>query len=143
LCIVIDESTNIANYRIINTSIVIDSRVSTYHLNKEAEEGKIEAKELAAYTVKEAKDIIGGDLLKWTAVTLDTCATIKAFEGVLAKILEAAHLILSCATLTAFNLSSKIFFSFHLLRRSLMKLLQSLASSNILQSNTHISKSSS
>jgi hypothetical protein len=31
LCIVIDESTNIANYRIINTSVVIDSGVSIYH----------------------------------------------------------------------------------------------------------------
>jgi hypothetical protein len=93
LCIVIDESTNIANYRIINTSIVIDSRVSIYHLNKEAEEGKMGAKELAAHIVEEAKDITGGDLLKWTAVTLDTCVIMRAFGGVLAKILEAAHVI--------------------------------------------------
>ena len=93
LCIVTDESTNIANYRIINTSIVIDSGVSIYHLNKEVEEGKIRAKELAAHTIKEAKDIIGGDLLKWTAVTLDTYVIIRAFGGVLAKILEAVYVI--------------------------------------------------
>jgi hypothetical protein len=41
LCIVTDKSTNIANYRIINTSIVTDSKVSIYHLNKEVEEEKI------------------------------------------------------------------------------------------------------
>jgi hypothetical protein len=93
LCIVIDESTNIANHRIINTSIVIDSRVSIYHLNKEVEEGKIGAKELTAHIVEEAKDIICRDLSKWTAVTSDTCATMRAFGGVLAKIPEAAHVI--------------------------------------------------
>jgi hypothetical protein len=93
LCIVTDESTNIVNHRIINTSIVTDSRVSIYHSNKEAEEGKMGAKELAAHTVEEAKDNIGGDLSKWTAVTLDTCVTMRAFGGVLAKILEAVHVI--------------------------------------------------
>ena len=93
LCIVIDESTDIANHRIINTSVVTDSGVSIYHSNKEAEEGKMGAEELAAYTVEEAKDITGGNLSKWTAVTSDTCATIRAFGGVLEKIPEAAHVI--------------------------------------------------
>jgi hypothetical protein len=64
LYIVIDESTNIANHRIINTSVITDSGISIYHSNKEAEDGKMGAKELVAHTVKEAKDIIGGDLLK-------------------------------------------------------------------------------
>jgi len=93
LCIVTDESTDIANHRIINTSIVTDSGVSIYHSNKEAEEGKMGAEELAAHTVEEAKDITGGDLSKWTAVTSDTCATMRAFGEVLAKIPEAAHVI--------------------------------------------------
>jgi hypothetical protein len=64
LYIVTDESTNIANYRIINTSIVTDSGVSIYHSNKEAEEGKIGAEELAVYIVEEAKEIISRDLSK-------------------------------------------------------------------------------
>ena len=64
LCIIIDESTNIANYRIINTFVVIDSRASIYYSNKGVKEGKIGAKELAAYIVKEAKEIISRDLLK-------------------------------------------------------------------------------
>ena len=93
MCIITDESTNIANYRIIKTSIVIDSRVSIYHLNKEVEEGKMGAKELAAHTIEEAKGLIGGDLLKWTAVTLDTCVTMRAFGEVLVKIPETAHVI--------------------------------------------------
>src|SRR5947209_5421514 len=37
LCIVTDESTDIANHRIINTSVVTDSGISIYHSNKEAE----------------------------------------------------------------------------------------------------------
>jgi hypothetical protein len=93
LCVVTDESTNIANHRIINTSIVTESGVSIYHSNKEADEGKMGAKELAAHTVEEAKDITDGDLSKWTAVTSDTCTTMRAFGGVLGKTLEAAHVI--------------------------------------------------
>jgi hypothetical protein len=93
LCIVIDESTNIANYRIINTSVIIDSSVSIYHLNKEVEYRKIEAKELVAHIVKEAKDIIGRDLLKWIAVTLDTCVIIRAFREVLHKTPNIAHVV--------------------------------------------------
>jgi hypothetical protein len=64
LCIITDESTNIANHRIINTSVVIDSRVSIYYLNKGAEEGIIGAKELVAYIVKEAKEITSRNILK-------------------------------------------------------------------------------
>jgi hypothetical protein len=64
LCIITNKSINIANYRIINTSIVIDSKVSIYHLNKEAEKRKIRTKELAVYTVEEAKEITSRDLSK-------------------------------------------------------------------------------
>jgi Protein of unknown function (DUF 659) len=93
LCIVTDESTDIANHRIINTSIVTDSGVSIYHSNKEAEDGKMGAEELAAHTIEEAKDITSGDLSKWTAVTSDTCATMRAFGEVLAKTPKTAHVI--------------------------------------------------
>ena len=51
------------------------------------------AEELAAHTVKEAKEITSRDLSKQTAVTSNTCATIRAFKGVLRKTLEAAHVI--------------------------------------------------
>jgi len=64
LCIITDKSTNIANYRIINTFIVIDSGISIYYSNKEAEEGKIGAKELVAHIIEEAKAITNINLLK-------------------------------------------------------------------------------
>jgi len=64
LCIIIDESTNIVNYKIINTFVVTDSKVFIYYLNKEAEEGKIGAKELVAHIVEKAKEITSKDLLK-------------------------------------------------------------------------------
>ena len=64
LCIITDESTNITNHKIINTSIITDSGVSIYHSNKEVEEGKMGAEELAAHTVKEAKEITSRDLSK-------------------------------------------------------------------------------
>jgi hypothetical protein len=64
LCITTDESTDIANHRIINTSAVTDSGVSIYYSNKEAEEGKLGAEELVAHTVEEAKEITSRDLSK-------------------------------------------------------------------------------
>jgi hypothetical protein len=94
LRIVTDESTDIANHRIINTSIITDSSVSIYHLNKEAENGEMGTEELAAHTIEEAKDITSRDLSKWTGVTLDTCATMRAFGEVFAKALKTEHVIL-------------------------------------------------
>ena len=64
LCIITNEFTNIANYKIINTSVVTDSKVFIYYSNKKAEERKIRAKELVAHIVKKAKEIISKDLLK-------------------------------------------------------------------------------
>ena len=74
-------------------SVHTDSGISIYYLNKEVEEGKIGTEELAAHTIKEAKAITNNNLLKWTAVTLDTCTTVRAFGGVLAETLETAHVI--------------------------------------------------
>jgi hypothetical protein len=104
------------------------------------EEGKMGAEELVAHTVEEAKGITGGDPSKRTAVTLDTCATMRVFRGVLAKILEAAHVIPILCDSHGLQLIIRDLLQLPSLKRSLMKLLQSLASSNILQSNTHISK---
>ena len=85
LCIVTDESTDIANHRIINTSVITDSGVSIYYSNKEAGEGRLGAKELAVHTIEEAKDITGRDLSKWTIVTSDTYTTMRALEEFLEK----------------------------------------------------------
>lgn len=80
LCLVTDESTNIATNRVINTSVVTHNAESFYQSNIEAKEGTIGAKELVAYTIGQAKEITKGDLLRQALTTTDTYSTMKAFS---------------------------------------------------------------
>jgi hypothetical protein len=78
LGLIMDESTNINQNRIINTSVVTNTGNSFYWKNTEAEEGKLGAKELAAHAIRTGEEITDGDLTRWTSFTLDTCSTMRA-----------------------------------------------------------------
>jgi hypothetical protein len=64
LNLVTDESTNISNNRIINTSVIIYNSSSFYISNIEAEPGKLGAEEVVDYTITQAKKFTKGDLSK-------------------------------------------------------------------------------
>lgn len=73
-----DESTNINQNRIINTSVVTSTGETFYWKNIEAAEGKLGAKELTDHALKTAEDITDGNMKKWTSFISDTCATMRA-----------------------------------------------------------------
>lgn len=64
LGLVMDESTNINQHRIINTSVVTNSNDAWYWKNKEAAEGKLGAKELTALAIKAREDITEHNLTR-------------------------------------------------------------------------------
>jgi hypothetical protein len=64
LCLATDESTNIATNRVIKTSVVTHTAESFYWSNIQTKEETIDAKELAAYTIEQAKEITDDDLSK-------------------------------------------------------------------------------
>jgi hypothetical protein len=64
LGIITDESTNINTNRIINTSVVTRSGDFYYWSNIEAKERILDTKELADYTIKQAREIIDNDFSK-------------------------------------------------------------------------------
>ena len=78
LGLVIDESTNINQNRIINTLVITNTGKSFYWKNIEAEEGKLGAKELTAHAIEAGAEITNGDLTKWTSFISDTCSTMRA-----------------------------------------------------------------
>jgi hypothetical protein len=78
LGLVMDESTNINQNRIINTSVVTSTGETFYWKNIEAAEGKLGAKELTDHALKTAEDITDGNMKKWTSFISDTCATMRA-----------------------------------------------------------------
>jgi len=51
------------------------------------------AKELAAYTIKQAKEITDGDLSKWASTTTNTCLTIIAFSAEFQRNPKTKHVI--------------------------------------------------
>jgi hypothetical protein len=93
LCLVTDESTDIATNRVINTSVVTNTAESFYWSNIEAKEGTIGAKELATYMIKQAKEITDGDLSKWASTTTDTCSTMIAFSAEFEQNPKTKHVI--------------------------------------------------
>jgi hypothetical protein len=93
VCLVIDESTNIALNRIINTSVVTHTAESFYWLNIKAKEGIMGAKELAAHTIEQAKEITDGDLSKWASTTTNTCSTMIAFSAKFERNPKTKHII--------------------------------------------------
>jgi ferredoxin-fold anticodon binding domain-containing protein len=73
LNLVIDESTNISNNRIINTSTITNNGNCFYILNIKVELSKLKAEELVDKAVDIAKKITKEDLPKVVSWTIDTC----------------------------------------------------------------------
>jgi hypothetical protein len=67
LGLVMDESININQHRIINTSVITNSNDAWYWKNKEAAEGKLGAKELTALAIEAGEDMTEHDLTRWTS----------------------------------------------------------------------------
>jgi hypothetical protein len=78
LGLIMDESTNINQNRIINTSVVTSSGDTFYWKNTEAEAGKLGAKELTAYIIETGHEITDRNMKKWTSFISDTCSTMRA-----------------------------------------------------------------
>jgi hypothetical protein len=64
LGLIMDESTNINQSRIINTLIITSFRDTFYWKNTEAKTGKLGAKELAAQAIETGNDITNGSIKK-------------------------------------------------------------------------------
>jgi hypothetical protein len=93
LGLVMDESTNINQHRIINTLVITNSNDAWYWKNKEAAEGKLGAKELTALAIEAGEDITEHDLTRWTSFTSDTCATMRASWKLIEQDPRSKHVI--------------------------------------------------
>jgi hypothetical protein len=92
---VIDESSNIASYRIINTLVITNNGDCFYISNVEAQPRKLRAQEISKEAINTVTRITHGDLLKWASWTIDTCATMRASWKKLENILSIAHVFIA------------------------------------------------